>query len=46
MKTKYFTKTREYDGPPKLSDFKIVEENIDENIGNGGKRLILYSFLY
>ena len=37
MKTKYFTKTQEYEGAPKLSDFKIIEEDIDENIGDGGE---------
>lgn len=37
MKTKYFTKVREFDGLPKVEDFKCVEEEIDETIGNDGK---------
>ena len=36
MKTRFFTKTQEYEGAPKLSDFKIVEKDIDENIEDGG----------
>ena len=40
MKTRFFTKTQEYEGAPKLSDFKIVEEDIDENIEDGGALII------
>ncbi|CAK8689398.1 unnamed protein product [Clavelina lepadiformis] len=35
MKTKYITKTKELEGLPKASDFKIVEEDIDENLTDG-----------
>ena len=43
MKTRFFTKTKEYEGAPKLSDFKIVEEDIDENIEDGGE--LVYAFM-
>ena len=39
MKTKYLTKTKAFEGLPKLSDFKIVEEDIEENLADGGKML-------
>ncbi|CAK8689401.1 unnamed protein product [Clavelina lepadiformis] len=35
MKTKYLTKAKELEGLPKVSDFKIVEEDIDENLTDG-----------
>ena len=39
MKTKYFTKCREFDGVPKVDDFKYVEKEIDEKLEDGGKLL-------
>ena len=38
MKTKYYIKTRDLTGTPQLSDFKIIEENIDENLSDEGKQ--------
>lgn len=31
-----------YDGSPKLEDFKLVEEKLDKNVGNGGKLVVRY----
>uniref|UniRef100_H2ZPX2 Prostaglandin reductase 1 n=1 Tax=Ciona savignyi TaxID=51511 RepID=H2ZPX2_CIOSA len=32
VKSRYFTKTQEFDGMPKVIDFKIVEEEIDDDL--------------
>ena len=39
MKTKYFLKVNEFVGWPKLADFKLIEEDIDENLGEEGETL-------
>ena len=39
MKTKFWTKVNEFTGMPSLKDFEIVEEDVDENIATGGKKL-------
>nr|XP_002127717.1 prostaglandin reductase 1 isoform X1 [Ciona intestinalis] len=33
--SKYLAKTREFDGMPKLNDFEIIEEEIDETLKDG-----------
>ncbi|XP_078493074.1 prostaglandin reductase 1-like [Ciona intestinalis] len=33
--SQYWTKTREFDGKPKLNDFEIIEEEIDETLNDG-----------
>uniref|UniRef100_H2ZQ56 Prostaglandin reductase 1 n=1 Tax=Ciona savignyi TaxID=51511 RepID=H2ZQ56_CIOSA len=35
VKSRYFSKIQEFDGMPKLSDFKIVEEEINEDLKDG-----------
>ena len=37
MKTKYFVKAKEFVGLPTSDDFKLIEEEIDENLQEGGK---------
>ena len=37
MKSKYFLKLNDYVGLPKLTDFKIIEEDIDDKLSEGGK---------
>ncbi|XP_002129777.2 prostaglandin reductase 1-like [Ciona intestinalis] len=35
VRSKYFTKTQEFDGMPKLTDFKIIDEDVDDNLKEG-----------
>jgi len=37
VKSRYFVKVKDFEGLPKLSDFKLVESDIDENLEDGGK---------
>lgn len=45
MKTKYLTKSQEFDGLPKVEDFKCVEEDIDDSIGDGGNNSLFCNLL-
>ena len=39
MKTKYFLKLNDYDGLPKLTDFKLTEEDIDVELSREGESI-------
>lgn len=45
MKTKYFIKAKEFSGFPTLDNFKLIEENVDENLQDGGKHDLTF-FLF
>ena len=40
MKTKHFIKEKEFVGLPTAANFKLVEEDIDENLQPGGNVLL------
>ena len=37
MKAKKVTLAKRFEGAPKLSDFKIIEEDLPEELQNGGR---------
>ena len=37
MKTKYYLKVNEYVGLPKLNDFKLIEEDLNDELNADGK---------